>query len=99
MSATVKTMNEYVDLEKFQPYREHKNAYHAWPYHFELPTFQFSQLCSETIVCDGKQEKDIVAMVAKHFFSLSKIVCQRPVGGKTMLTAVAEKIKFKYKFL
>lgn len=25
MSATVKTMNEYVDLEKFQPYREHKN--------------------------------------------------------------------------
>ena len=52
------------------------------------------------MVCDGKQEKDIVAMVAKtFFFSLSKIVCQRPVGEKTMLTAVAEKIKFKYKFL
>ena len=31
----------------------------------------------------------------------SKIVCQRPVvGGRgTMLTALAEKIKFKYKFL
>lgn len=108
MSATVKTMNEYVDLESSSLTMSTRtmtqifiqmNAYHAWPYHFELPTFQFSQLCSETMVCDGKQEKDIVAMVAKHFFSLSKIVCQRPVGEKTMLTAVAEKIKFKYKFL
>ena len=81
MSATVKTMNKYVDLESSSLTVSTRtmtqifiqmNAYHAWPYHFELSTFQFSQLCSETMVYDGKQEKDIVAMVAKTFFFLSQ---------------------------
>lgn len=52
------------------------------------------------MVCDGKQEKDIVAMVAKtFFFSLKNSMSETSEGKKTMLTAVAEKIKFKYKFL
>lgn len=53
------------------------------------------------MVCDGKQEKDIVAMVAKtfFFFSLKNSMSETSGGKKTMLTAVAEKIKFKYKFL
>ena len=91
MSATETTMNEHVDLESssltvstrtMTQIFVQMNAYHAWPYHFELPTSQFSQLCSETMVCDGKQEKDIVATVAKTcFFSLKNSMSETSGGG------------------
>lgn len=50
------------------------------------------------MACDGKQEKDTVAMAAKTFFSLKNSMSEIS-RGKKMLTALAEKIKFKYKFL
>lgn len=50
------------------------------------------------MVCDGKQEKDTVAMVAKtFFFSLKNSMSDQ--WKKIMLTALAEKIKFTCKFL
>lgn len=49
------------------------------------------------MACDGKQEKDTVAMAAKTFFSLKNSMSE--ISRKKMLTALAEKIKFKYKFL
>jgi hypothetical protein len=50
------------------------------------------------MACDGKQEKDTVAMAAKTFFSSLKNSMSE-ISKKKMLTALAEKIKFKYKFL
>lgn len=51
------------------------------------------------MACDGKQ-KDTVAMVAKtFFFSSLKNSISETSGEKIILTALAEKIKFKYKFL
>ena len=50
------------------------------------------------MACDGKQETDTVAMAAKTFFSSLKNSMSE-ISKKKMLTALAEKIKFKYKFL
>lgn len=99
-------MSKYVDLEvPGSPCKQEQ--WHKYSFRWMLtmlgliisssPHFNFPSYAQKLWLVMESKRRILLPWQQKHF-SPSKIVCQRSVGKK-MLTALAEKIKFKYKFL